>query len=76
MNGYMEVTKEMMEAANKFWDNADDRVIRVAYQRGLDITVAECGDLYDDFLYELFDYGDYNPTDDEIAEALEEYVAE
>lgn len=69
----MEVTAEMMRAADELWSKARMRVLEIAAREGLNITIAEHDD---SFLYDLFDEGEYEPTDDEIAEAIHEYVEE
>ena len=66
------VTPEMIEKANKFWADARNRVLRIADAIGVSITLAE----HDDgFLYDLFDCGSYNPTDEEIEESVREYAS-
>lgn len=56
-----------IERANQFWENARARVLEVAQEAGLEISIEEHDD---DFLFDLFDYGDYEPTDAEIIEAI------
>ena len=61
---------EKLPAADKFWHEARERVLRIAGREGFDITLAE----HDDgFLFDLFDNGEYEPTDKEIVEAIKEY---
>lgn len=62
-----------LERANKFWDNARQRVLAIAEAADLRITLEEHDD---EFLFDIFDYGDYAPTDAEIIEAIEEYLSE
>lgn len=62
-----------IERANKFWEDARNRVLRVAQAADLQIEIAEHDD---EFLFDLFDCGDYVPTDSEIVEAIEEFINE
>lgn len=62
-----------LERANKFWSDARQRVLAIAAAADLQITLAEHDD---EFLFDLFDCGDYVPTDAEIIEAIEEYLSE
>jgi hypothetical protein len=62
-----------IERANQFWAEARERVLRVAEENGLAIRLAEHDD---ELLYDLFDYGSYEPTDDEIVEAIKEATEE
>lgn len=58
-----------LERAAQFWSNARNRVITIAKNEQLQITVEE----HDDpFLYDLYDNGDYIPSDDEIVVAIKE----
>lgn len=61
------------ERANQFWAEARERVLRIARAADFNITLR---DHDDEFLYDLFDCGSYEPTDEEIIEALEEYAFE
>ena len=61
------------ERANQFWAEARERVLRIAYAADFNITLRGHDD---EFLYDLFDCGSYEPTDEEIIEALEEYAFE
>ncbi|MBO6266977.1 MAG: hypothetical protein J6M06_01960 [Synergistaceae bacterium] len=58
------------ERANQFWAEARERVLRIARAADFDVSLKEHDD---EFLFELFDYGERVPTDEEIVEALEEY---
>ena len=62
-----------LERANKFWSDARQRVLAIAAAADLQITLAEHDD---EFLFDLFDCGDYTPTDAEIIDAIEEYLSE
>ena len=62
-----------LERANKFWNDASLRVLAIAEAADLQITLAEHDD---EFLFDLFDCGDYTPTDAEIIDAIEEYLSE
>ena len=62
-----------LERANKFWSDARQRVLAIAEAADLRITLAEHDD---EFLFDLFDCGDYTPTDAEIIDAIEEYLSE
>ena len=60
--------------ANRFWEKAEDRVWRVAVANNLDAGF-ECameltGFNMDEFLFDLFDYGEFNPTDEDIVVAI------
>ena len=70
------IQEEMLnefEAADRFWAEAKARVERLAAANGIRATLSE----HDDgFLYDVFDCGDYDPTDDEIVEALRECFEE
>ncbi len=57
-----------IERANQFWENAQARVLELAKAAGLEISLKEHDD---EFLYDLFDDGDYEPTDAEIIAAIE-----
>ena len=43
--------------------------LEIAEAAGLDISLEEHDD---EFLFDLFDYGDYEPTDAEIIEAIKD----
>lgn len=58
--------------ANQFWEEARLRVLGVAKYNGLPVIIKEHND---DFLFDLYEGGDYIPTDEEIVEAIEEYLA-
>lgn len=60
-----------IERANQFWEDALARVMRVAEEAGLEVSLE---DHADEFLFDLFDCGDYEPTDAEIIEAVKEYL--
>ena len=62
-----------IERANEFWANARSRVLRTAEAADLRVEIAEHDD---EFLFDLFDCGEYVPTDAEIVEAIEEYLSE
>ena len=62
-----------IERANEFWANARSRVLRTAEAADLRVESAEHDD---EFLFDLFDCGEYVPTDAEIVEAIEEYLSE
>ena len=63
----------LMEA-NKFWEKAEDRVWKVAIANDLDSGIECAMELYgfkmDEFLFDLFDYGEFNPTDEDIVVAI------
>lgn len=63
---------EQIRKANEFWAEARDRVISVSREAGLEVSI-EGHD--DQFLYDLFDDGEYIPSDGEIIAAVEEYLA-
>lgn len=73
------MTDKMMNA-EKFWNAAEERVTTVMFANNLDAAVdcaEENGDFcMQDFLFDLFDYGDYEPTDEEIVAALTEALEE
>lgn len=57
-------------AANRFWDEARSRVLKIAEAHGLQVVLAE----HDDgFLFELYEYGEFIPTEAEVVEAIREY---
>lgn len=63
---------EQIKKANEFWSDARTRVISVSREAGLEVSIEE----HDDpFLYDLYDDGNYVPTDGEIIAAVEEYIA-
>lgn len=64
-----EIDVEDLEAANKFWEEAKARVERIAAENGLAIELL---DHDDEFLFDLYDSGEYVPTDEEVLEAIEE----
>lgn len=58
-----------LERANKYWEEQKERVKRIAAENGIEITLEE----HDDpFLFDLFDCGDLELTDEEVLEALKE----
>lgn len=62
---------EQIREANEFWAEARDRVISLSREAGLKVHIEE----HDDpFLYDLYEDGDYVPSDDEIIAAVEEYL--
>ena len=61
------------ERANQFWADARARVLAIAHAADLDVSLKAHDD---EFLYDLFDCGSYEPTDEEIIESLEEYAFE
>ena len=58
------------ERADRFWSEARARVLAIAHAADFDVSLKEHDD---EFLFDLFDYGERAPTDEEIIEALEEY---
>ncbi len=58
-----------LEKASLFWEYARQHVLAVAEIAGLHIELDEHDD---QFLYDLYDYGDFTPTDEEIIAAIEE----
>lgn len=58
-----------LERANKYWEEQKERVERIAEENGIEITLEEHDDEY---LFELFDCGDLELTDEEVLEALKE----
>lgn len=64
-----ESSTDDLEAANEFWTKAKERVERIASENGLTIHLS---DHDDGFLYDMFDCGDYDPTDAEVLEAIKE----
>ena len=58
-----------IDRVSQFWDSARARVLEIAEAAGLDISLEEHDD---EFLFDLFDYGDYEPTDAEIIEAIKD----
>lgn len=69
IRGKDDLTADDIEGANVFWDAAKARVERIASAHGLAI---ELRDHDDEFLYALYDSGEYVPTDEEVLEAIEE----
>ena len=63
---------EQIREANEFWAEARDRVISLSREAGLEVHIEEHAD---PFLYDLYEDGDYVPSDDEIIDAVEEYLA-
>ena len=63
-----------LKEANKFWEKAEDRVWKVARANDMDAgleCLMELTDFnFDEFLFDLFDYGEFNPTDYDILVAL------
>ena len=64
------MSKRDLERANDFWAQARARVLAIARAADFNVSLKEHDD---EFLFDLFDYGSYDPTDAEIIEALEEY---
>lgn len=76
MNGIYEmkgIREDMtdLERANKFWDNARERVMIIAEANCFDLALK---DHDDPFLYDLYDNGDHIPTGEEITSAIREYL--
>ena len=71
MSDYIEPTPEMLQAASEFWGRARERVERIADESGFTL---ELEDHDDPFLYELYDYGYYTPTDEEVLEGIKEVL--
>ena len=73
------MTEQMMNAEN-FWSKAADRVMQVAFDNNLDAAYDYAceEEILDpiEFLFDLFDHGDYEPTDEEIVAALTEALEE
>lgn len=69
-----------IERANKYWEQKELQVLRVALENGLD-SALECamelqeGFSFDFFLFDIFDNGDYEASEEEIVEAIIEEVA-
>lgn len=69
-----------IERANKYWEQKELQVLRVAQKNGLD-SALECamelqeGFSLDTFLFDIFDNGDYEASEEEIVEAIIEVVA-
>lgn len=62
-------TEKRLVEANKYWDYQKARVERIAEENGIEITLKEHDDEY---LYDLFDCGDLELTDEEILAELKE----
>ena len=56
-----------LELANKYWEYQKARVEHIAAKNGVGITLE---DNDDQLLYDLFDHGDLELTDEEIFEEL------
>lgn len=68
-----------MERAEKYWENKENQVLYVALESGLD-SALECKMQLEDwslssFLYDLFDNGDYEASDEEIKNAILEALS-
>ena len=63
-----------LERANKFWEEAEDLVRKTAIRYGLDAALdcaIEDGRVdKEQFLFDLFDYGEWKPTVAEIYGAI------
>lgn len=64
MKTIIEPTAEDLLRAEQYWQEKDFLVRRLAKQMGLDINFEW------DYLYDLFDYGDAELTDEQIMEEL------
>lgn len=71
MKAYMEPTAEDLMRAEQYWDEQKSRVKRLATKLG-----HEDFEPSDEFLFELFDYGDAVLTDEQVLEELAEDFAE
>lgn len=60
-----------LEAANRFWAEARSRVLAIAEAHGLQVVLA---DHDDEFLFDLYEGGEYVPTMTEVVEAIREYL--
>lgn len=60
-----------LEKANQFWSNARKRVLTIAEANCFKLTLKEHDD---EFLYDLYDNGEYIPTGEEITTAIREYL--
>lgn len=68
-----------MERAEKYWEEKENQVLYVALKSGLD-SALECKMQLEDwsfgsFLYDLFDNGDYEASDEEIKNAILEALS-
>ena len=64
------------EAAMEYWLKRERKVKDIAYGMGFEIEIEllESDEIdfdFDGFLYELFDYGEFVPPNNEIIEAIE-----
>lgn len=59
-----------LELASKYWDEARELVMDIAKENGYPIEIKEHDD---EFLFDLFSDEDHYPTDEEIADAIEDY---
>ena len=66
--------EEKLNKANKFWERAEERVWKVAFANDLDSGIECAMELYgfnmDEFLFDLFDCGEFIPSDEDILEAI------
>lgn len=67
---------EQMRIANAFWERAEDHVWQIAGQHrmagNLNTALQNSGYSMAEFLFDVYDGGDYIPTDAEIFDAIME----
>lgn len=61
----------MIERANAFWSDVREYTQKIAAMNNVSISLQEHDD---EFLYELYDCGDYIPSDAEILEAIMDLI--
>ena len=70
---------EMMKKANEYWEKAENKVWKIATANDLDAGLQCAMELtgfdMNSFLFDLFDYGEANPTDEEILAAIIEALS-
>lgn len=59
-----------LEAANKFWQEARDRVRKIAQREGIQVVIREHDD---EFLMDLYDNGTMVPDDNGVVKGILEY---
>lgn len=68
----MSTTEQRMKEANIFWEHARERVLSIAAANNINVPPDGNGLYLDELLFSVFDYGDCDPSDDEILDELHE----
>lgn len=68
----MSTIEEKMKESDIFWAHASERVLSIANANGITVPHDHHDFELDELLFYVFDYGERNPTDEEILDAMRE----